>query len=40
MNPNQKKIAVELLMEKSVRNMEQAVRNAEMDYWDLVANRL
>lgn len=40
MNPNQKKIAVELLMEKSVRNMEQAVRNAEMDYWDLVASRL
>lgn len=36
----QRKIAIELLIEKSERNMEQAVRNADMDYWDLVANRL
>lgn len=32
--------AAKLLLEKSDRNMEQAVRNAEMDYWDLVSNRL
>lgn len=35
-----RRIAVNLLLEKSARNMEQAIRNAEMDYWDLVANRL
>lgn len=40
MTPDQLKITVELLLEKSNRNMEQALRNAEMDYWDLVANRL
>ncbi len=40
MTPDQRKIAVELLLEKSARNMEQAVRNADLDYWDLVANRL
>lgn len=40
MTPDQRKIAVELLLEKSARNMEQAVRNAALDYWDLVANRL
>lgn len=38
--PDQRKIAIELLIEKSERNMEQAVRNADMDYWDLVANRI
>lgn len=32
--------AAELLVEKSERNMEQAIRNADMDYWDLVSNRL
>lgn len=40
MTPDQLKITVELLLEKSNRNMEQALRNAEMDYWDLEANRL
>lgn len=40
LQPDQRDIAVTLLVEKSQRNMEQAVRNAEMDYWDLVANRL
>ncbi len=33
-------IAARLLLEKSDRNMEQAIRNADMGYWDLVANRL
>lgn len=32
--------AAGLMLEKSARNMEQAIRNAEMDYWDLVSNRL
>lgn len=36
----QRDIAIRLLIEKSNRNMEQAIRNAEMGYWDLVANRL
>lgn len=40
LQPDQRDIAVTLLVEKSQRNMEQAMRNAEMDYWDLVANRL
>ncbi len=40
LHPSQRDIAVALLIEKSQRNMEQAVRNAGMDYWDLVANRL
>lgn len=40
LSPQNKNIAIELLLEKSMRNMEQAVRNAGMDYWDLVANRL
>lgn len=33
-------IAISLLVEKSLRNFEQAERNAELSYWDLVANRL
>ena len=37
---SQKTIAVRLLLEKSNKNMEQAVRTADMGYWDLVANRL
>lgn len=37
---NQKIIATRLLLEKSSKNMEQALRTAEMGYWDLVANRL
>ncbi len=36
----QKAVAARLLVEKSDRNMEQAIRNADMGYWDLVANRL
>lgn len=40
LQPDQLKIAATLLIEKSQRNMEQAVHNAAMDYWDLVANRL
>lgn len=34
------KIAASLLLEKSDKNMEQAIRTAELGYWDLVANRL
>lgn len=37
---NQKNIAIRLLLEKSDKNMEQARQVAQMDYWDLVANRL
>lgn len=37
---DQREIAIGLLNEKSHRNMEQAVKNAGLDYWDLVANRL
>lgn len=40
MLPEQRDIAVTLLIEKSQRNMEQAIHNVAMDYWDLVANRL
>lgn len=40
LQPDQLKIAATLLVEKSQRNMEQAVHNASVDYWDLVANRL
>lgn len=40
LSDEQREIAVELLIEKSERNMEQAIRNADMGYWDLVANRL
>ena len=37
---SQKRIATELLLEKSDRNMEQALRVSDLGYWDLVANRL
>lgn len=40
LNSHQRRIAIELLMEKADRNMEQAIKNADMQYWDLVANRL
>ncbi len=33
-------VAARLLIEKSGRNMEQAIRNADIGYWDLVANCL
>ncbi|MCX4369269.1 MAG: HEPN domain-containing protein [Duncaniella sp.] len=36
----QRNIMVQLLIEKSDRNMEQALKNRELEYWDLVANRL
>ncbi|MDE6255305.1 MAG: HEPN domain-containing protein [Muribaculaceae bacterium] len=36
----QKNIALQLLIEKSCRNLDQAVKVAELGYWDLVANRL
>ncbi len=37
---SQKLVATRLLIEKSDKNMEQALRNADLGYWDLVANRL
>lgn len=37
---DQKNIMIELLVEKSERNMEQALANINLGYWDLVANRL
>ena len=40
LSENDKQVAIELLIEKSQRNMQQAIKNAELDYWDLVANRL
>lgn len=40
LTPEQCRIAVSLLIEKSDRNMEQAKANASLEYWDLVANRL
>lgn len=36
----QRILATTLLLEKSVRNMEQATSTAELGYWDLVVNRL
>lgn len=35
----QKRIAIQLLIEKSDNNMEQAIKVADLGYWDLVANR-
>lgn len=40
LDPSIKQIATKLLLEKSDKNMEQAIRTAELGYWDLVANRL
>ncbi len=40
LSSDQRKIAIKLLVEKSQRNMEQAIKNSELNYWDLVANRL
>lgn len=39
-NPVQRELAARLLLEKSDKNMEQAIRTADLGYWDLVANRL
>ena len=40
MNDEDKKIAIQLLIEKSERHLTQAKQNAELKNWDLVANRL
>jgi len=40
LDASQKRIAVQLLIEKSDKNMEQANNVANLGYWDLVANRL
>lgn len=39
-NQDRSSTMVKLLIEKSERNMEQALSNIELGYWDLVANRL
>lgn len=40
LSDEQKRVALRLLVEKSDRNLEQAIANAKLGYWDLVANRL
>lgn len=35
-----KKLAIELLIEKSNRHLEQAINVSKIGYWDLVVNRL
>lgn len=40
LSEEQKQVAIQLLVEKSDRNLQQAIVNAEFGYWDLVANRL
>lgn len=40
MTDEERDIAACLLIEKAERNFEQAQKNADMGYWDLVANRL
>ena len=40
MNEEDKKVALNLLIEKSNRHLLQAKQNAELQNWDLVANRL
>lgn len=40
LDQSQKIIMINLLLEKSDKNMEQAVHNSKSGYWDLVANRL
>lgn len=37
---HQKRIAIELLLEKSDRNLLQATDNVKLGHWDLIANRL
>lgn len=40
MDADQRRVAIELLIEKSDRNLQQAIVSAGLGYWDLVANRL
>lgn len=40
LTPDYKQVAIDLLIEKSKRNLEQAIATSQMGYWDLVANRL
>lgn len=40
MNEEDKRIALLLLIEKSLRHLKQARQNADLGNWDLVANRL
>lgn len=40
MNEEDRKIAIELLLEKSQRNIDQARFCADSGYWDLIVNRL
>lgn len=36
----QRQTAIQLLIEKSDRNLQQAIANSDLGYWDIVANRL
>lgn len=40
MEEDLKRIAIELLLEKSERNFNQAKYNAQSGFWDLIVNRL
>lgn len=40
LSSEQRQVAIRLLVEKSERNMQQAIVNAELGFWDLVANRI
>lgn len=40
MEDDLKKVALELMLEKSERNLDQAKFNAESGFWDLIVNRL
>ena len=40
MNEEDRKVAIQLLLEKSLRNFEQAQFLADTGYWDLIVNRL
>ncbi len=40
LSEEQRQVAIQLLVEKSDRNLQQAIVNAAFGYWDLVANRL
>ena len=40
LDSSQKLTATKLMLEKSDKNFEQAIRTADLGYWDLVANRL
>ena len=40
MNNEERKIAIQLIQEKALRNFQQAKSLADTGYWDLIVNRL